>query len=70
MNRSLLFWLAIAAGVILVILTILYWGGAFGHTHGEPGGLNHFKHGALCIILAVIAFLFAVVMRPKARVSS
>jgi hypothetical protein len=69
-NRSLLFWLAIAAGVILVILTILFYGGAFGHNHDGPGGLNHFKRGSLCLILAVVSFLFAVVMRPRVRASS
>jgi hypothetical protein len=65
-NRLGIFGLAILAGIVFIILTILYWTGAFGTTHGEPLGLNHFKHGALFIVLAVLAFLFAAVMRPRA----
>lgn len=71
MNRSAVFGIAIAAGIILIILTILTWSGAIiGHKADGPVGLENFKHGALFIVLAIVAFLLAAVSRPNARVAS
>jgi len=70
MNRTALFVLAIVAGIVFAIVAVLFWAGAFGHTHGEPGGLNHFKHGLLFIGLAVLAFVFAAATRPRRALTS
>jgi hypothetical protein len=73
MNRTGIFGLAVAAGIILAILTILTWTGAIiGHHADGPFGLplENFKHGAVFAVLAVVAFLFAAVMRPKVRAAN
>ncbi|GEM_PF-4540519 len=69
MSRGVIFALAILAGAICVILVVLYWTGSagFGHHADGPAGLKNFKHGVLFLVLAVLAFLFAAVMRPTAR---
>ena len=71
MNRSALFGLAIAAGVILIALTILAWSGSslIGHHGDGPFGLKNFKHGVLFVALAVVALVFAAATRPTARAS-
>jgi hypothetical protein len=62
MNRNTLFTAAIGAGVICLIVAIVYWAG------GSPLG-HHIKHGILFFGLAVVAFLFAMVNRPLSRAS-
>lgn len=62
MNRNTLFTAGIAAGVICLLIAIVYWVG------GSPLG-HHIKHGILFFGLAVVAFLFAMVNRPLSRVS-
>lgn len=68
-NRAVIFGLAIAAGIVLVVLTVLAWSGSslIGHHADGPFGLRNFKHGLLFLVLAVLAFLFAAVSRPGAR---
>jgi uncharacterized membrane protein YccC len=58
MNRNALFALGIVAGVVCLIVAVLYWTG-----HSWPSGV-HIKHGLLFLALAVIAFIFAAVNRP------
>jgi hypothetical protein len=58
MDRSTLFFAAIAAAVICLIIAIVYWVG------GSPLG-HHIKHGILFFGLAVLAGLFAAVNRPQ-----
>jgi hypothetical protein len=62
MNRSTLFTTAIAAGVICLIVAIVYWVG------GSPLG-HHIKHSILFFGLAVVAFLFAMANRPVRQLS-
>lgn len=60
-----LFGLAIAAGIILIVLAILAWSGAIIGHHGDgPLGLENFKHGLLLIVLGIIALVFAAATRP------
>ncbi len=58
MNRTTVFAAAVIAGVILLIIAILYWTGATGLG-------QHLKHGILFFALAVVAFLFAAASRPN-----
>lgn len=68
MTRSLLFALALLAGVTLIVLTVLTWSGAIiGHHADGPGGLENFKHGALFMGLAIVTFVFAAASRPSTR---
>jgi hypothetical protein len=57
MNRTLLFAAGIAAGLICLVIALIYWAGGTGLGH-------HIKHGILFFALAVVAFLFAAVNRP------
>jgi hypothetical protein len=57
MDRSTLFFAAVAAAVICLIIALVYWVG------GSPLG-HHIKHGVLFFGLAVLAGLFAAVNRP------
>ena len=57
MNRTTLFTLGIAAGVICLIVAVLYLTGATALGH-------HIKHSLLFFGLAAVAFLFATVNRP------
>jgi hypothetical protein len=57
MNRTLLFAAGIAAGLVCLVIAMIYWAGGTGLGH-------HIKHGILFFALAVVAFLFAAVNRP------
>ena len=59
-GRLQLFAVGILAGIICLILTVLYWVGGTGLGH-------HVKHGILFLALAIVAFVFAAVMRPFGR---
>lgn len=70
MSRSTVFGLAVAAAIILIILTVLTWSGAIiGHKADGPAGLENFKHGVLFLILAIVAILVAAVSRPTSTVA-
>ena len=62
-NSNGLFFVGIAVGILFLIGAILYWTGWHFLGHG-------IKHGILCFGLAVVAFLFAAVVRPKTGVRS
>jgi hypothetical protein len=57
MNRSTLFALGMVVAVVCVIIAIVYFIG------GTPLG-HHIKHGILFLVIAAVAFLFAIVNRP------
>lgn len=60
MNRLIMFALGVIAGIVFLVLAILYWAGGTGLGH-------HIKHGILFFALAVVAFVFAAATRPTTR---
>jgi hypothetical protein len=57
MNRPTIFFAAVAAALVCLIIAIIYWVG------GSPLG-HHIKHGVLFFGLAVVIGLFAAANRP------
>ncbi|HEV3310279.1 MAG TPA: hypothetical protein VG815_07160 [Chloroflexota bacterium] len=66
MSRTALFAIAVTAGIVFIVFTVLAWGGIVGHHVDGPFHLANFKHGVLWAALAVVSFLFAAVTRPAA----
>ena len=64
-NDKLLVWLAVTAGIVLVVIAIVYWAepakslpGFFpGHEAGS--GHHHVKHGIAAFVLGLACFVFA-----------
>lgn len=73
MNKTALFFGAIAAAVICVILAVYY---AIPHIHhvltfgGTPADQPQLKHIALFAVLAIVCIIAALVTRPKSSSSS
>ncbi|HLJ33856.1 MAG TPA: hypothetical protein VKU38_09415 [Ktedonobacteraceae bacterium] len=73
MNKAALFFGAIAAAVICVILAIYY---AIPHIHhvltfgGTPADQPQLKHIALFAVLAIVCIIAALVTRPKSNSNS
>jgi H+/Cl- antiporter ClcA len=73
MNKTTLFFGAIVAAVICIILAIYY---AIPHIHhvltfgGTPADQPQLKHIALFAVLAIICIIAALVTRPNANSSS
>jgi hypothetical protein len=63
-NRKLIPW-AIAAGIVLIAIAIVYWAEPAGSLpsffpgHEAGSSHHHFKHGILAFILGVGCFIFA-----------
>ena len=63
-NRKLIPW-AIAAGVILIVIAVVYWAEPAGSLpsffpgHEAGSSHHHVKHGLLAFILAIGCFIFA-----------
>ena len=63
-NRKLIPW-AIAAGIVLIIIAIIYWAEPAGSLpsffpgHEAGSSHHHVKHGILAFILGVGCFIFA-----------
>ncbi len=73
MNKTALFFGAIVAAVICVILAVYY---AIPHIHhvltfgGTPADQPQMKHIALFAILAIVCIIAALVTRPKSSSSA
>lgn len=73
MNKTTLFFGAIVAAVICIILAVYY---AIPHIHhvltfgGTPADQPQLKHIALFAILAIICIIAALVTRPKSSSNS
>jgi hypothetical protein len=63
-NRKLIPW-AIAAGIVLLVIAVIYWVESAGSLpsffpgHEAGSSHHHFKHGLLAFILALGCFVFA-----------
>ena len=64
-RRKLLVWLAIVAGVALIVIAVVYWVEpakslpSFFPGHKAGSSTHHFKHGIAAFLLGLACFVFA-----------
>jgi hypothetical protein len=74
-NRKLIPW-AIAAGIVLIVIAIIYWAEPAGSLpsffpgHDSGSSHHHVKHGLLAFILGLGCFIFAWFQTGPSRASA
>jgi len=74
-NRKLIPW-AIAAGIVLIVIAIIYWTEPAGSLpsffpgHDAGSSHHHVKHGLLAFILGLGCFIFAWFQTGPSRASA
>jgi hypothetical protein len=74
-NRKLIPW-AIAAGIVLIVIAIIYWAEPAGSLpsffpgHDAGSSHHHVKHGLLAFILGLGCFIFAWFQTGPSRASA
>jgi hypothetical protein len=61
-QRTIIYYLAIAAAVVLAIVALMYYGGV------GIASVQHTKRALACFVLAVVAAVVAYFTRPEPRV--
>ena len=74
-NSPVLVWLAVAAGVILIVIALVYWAEpakslpSFFPGHAAGSGHHHVKHGIAAFLLGLACLAFAWFQSGKNRTS-